>query len=538
VGGPQTGGVNRASENSYHICEDTTTTEDLHEMVKRSFSTEDFGVKVNYEKSRSREDQRAIDIMRKTTIRTESERFQTGLLWKKEDSVLPPSKSMALHRLRCQEKKMDQDPVFAEAYCGKISEYLEKGFIRKMTKDEIQREDCRTWYLPHFGVINPNKPGKLRLVFDAAARSQGISLNDALSQGPHLNQTLVSVLWKFRQYEFAIQGDIKDMFHRVFIRPEDRSSQRFFWRGMERSQHPDVFEMLVMLFGATCSPCSAQFAKNLNAQEYAKDFPMAAEAIQTKFYVDDYLHSVPEKETAIQLIKDVINVQSKAGFEVCNWTSNSKEVIRSIPEELRSKELKEFDMESAEIPTGRVLGLWWDPSTDFFTFKLNFSKVPVEVVEGKRRPTKREVLKVVMSVYDPLGFLGHLIHKAKILLQDVWRSGIGWDDSLSEELSKRWNSWLEELRLIPQVRIRRCYSLMIPTADHISLQVFCDASEKAFAAVAFLRVKNGDKVEVSLVSSKSRVAPLKPLSIPRLELQAALMATRLAKSIQEVVEVK
>jgi len=164
----------------------------------------------------------------------------------------------------------------------------------------------------------------------------------------------------------------------------------------------------------------------------------------------------------------------------------------------------EVDLERDNLSTGRVLGLWWNPTDDEFTFKFIMHKVPREILEKARRPTKRDILNVVMSVYDPLGFLGHLVFKGKILQQDVWKSGIGWYDELLTGLNDRWESWLEELKGIEAVRIPRCYSRNLITAHciatKISLHVFCDASEKAFSAIAFLRVEHFKKIEVAIVA--------------------------------------
>ena len=207
-----------------------------------------------------------MEILAKTTVKING-RYETGLLWIKDDVELPESQSMAVQRLRCTERKMDKDADFAKQYCEKIADYERKNYIRKLNSEEYNAANTKTWYLPHFGVINPSKPGKIRLVFDAAAKSHGVCLtNDNLLNGPDLVTSIISVLIKFRQGKFAICGDIKEMFHQMSIRQDDRCSQRFLWRGMQRNIEPDVYKMNVMIFGSSSSPCSAQFVKNLNAQ--------------------------------------------------------------------------------------------------------------------------------------------------------------------------------------------------------------------------------------------------------------------------------
>jgi hypothetical protein len=439
---------------------------------------------------------------------------------------------MAEMRLACTERKMDKDPSYADLYCAKLKEYEDKKFIRKLTKEEAGLTTPRTWYLPHFGVVHPNRPGKFRLCFDAAAKTQGVSLNDYLVKGPDLMQPLQWVLWKFRENPIAFTGDIRDMFHQVAVRPEDRHSQRFLWRGKDRTNPADVWVMEVMTFGATCSPCSATYVKDLNAEQLKEEFPDSWKDVITRHYVDDYLGGAETTEEAIRRIADVINIHQRGGFHICKWTSNCREALQQIPVELRIQDLVDLSPEK-ELPEDRVLGIAWNPEADIFTFRLMFHKVPKEVLNNERTPTKREILKLVMSIYDPLGFASHFTTKGKLLLQDIWRSGIGWDDELTKEQEKSWDSWMMELKRITEVEIPRCYSKPFLGAEEVQLHVFCDASERAFCTIAFFRIKSAAEVTTAFVCSRTRVAPLKPLSIPRLELQAAVMGARLSKVIRE-----
>jgi len=508
----------------------------LHKMVKDFFRTETFGVKVINEKSRSKEDDRAQVIMDATTRRI-GDRWETGLLWRNEQVILPESKSMALKRLYGIERRMDRDREFASNYVRKIEDYIAKGYVHKLSPDEATKEDQRTWYLPHFGVVNENKPNKLRLVFDAAAVSNGVSLNSALVTGPDLFNSLVGVLSRFRQYKIAFTADIKEMFHQVKIREKDLSSQRFLWRAQDRNRPPDVFQMDVMIFGAVCSPCSAQDVKNRNAREFEIQYPEAAKAIIEKHYMDDYLDSKDSENAAIKIIQEVIYIHSKGGFTICNWICNSESVRMHIPEELRAKENTDVNMDT-ELKTERVLGLHWNPKEDLFTFKFKANRIPASILKHERSPTKREVLRIVMALYDPLGFLSFFIVKAKILLQDIWRTDLGWDDELTTDLCGKWEEWLLELQNIGQVKISRCFTGHVKVNENRQLHCYCDASEKAFAAVIYIRSESESGILTALVCSKARVAPLKPMSIPRLELQAALLGARLMDSVKKELEFK
>lgn len=167
------------------------------------------------------------------------------------------SRSNALSRLKCLENKMDKNAIYAENYCNKMTEYIEKGYLKKLTKIESNESSPRLWYLPHFGVIHPNKPSKLRIVFDAASKSNGVSLNDNLLTGPDLYNSLLKILMNFRIHKIGFVGDIKEMFLQIMMNKDDRFAQRVLWRGMNRDNVPDVYELQVLFFGANCSPCIA-----------------------------------------------------------------------------------------------------------------------------------------------------------------------------------------------------------------------------------------------------------------------------------------
>ena len=389
----------------------------------------------------------------------------------------------------------------------------------------------KTWFLPHFAVQNPNKPGKIRVVFNAAAKSHGVSLNDHLLKGPDLYNTLVGVLCKFRERAIGFGGDIKEMFLQIAIRPEDCNAQRFLWRGMDRHREPDVMEMKSMIFGAVSSPYVAQEIKNRNAKIHGAGMEKAVDAICNRHYMDDYLDSCDTVEEAISRIDEVATIHGKGGFEIRNWFSSDPAAIEFIPEDQKAACSK--IMKDGESLVERVLGLRWNPEKDDFTFHVNFHKVNPAVVDGTRLPTKRDFLKLLMSIFDPLGFLAKFTVKGKILLQDVWRAGIAWDQQLEGHLAEKWKVWLAELDAIRHFSIPRCYSYIGSRAKNIQLHIFCDASESAFCAVAYLRFQYASHVETSLVMAKTRVAPLKPISIPRLELQGAVMATRLHKTLKE-----
>jgi Arc/MetJ-type ribon-helix-helix transcriptional regulator len=235
----------------------------------------------------------------------------------------------------------------------------------------------------------------------------------------------------------------------------------------------------------------AQYVKNKNALAHEEAFPEAAKAIIENHYVDDYLGGADSLEEAEQLIRDVIHVHSEGGLRLTKFVANNKEVLRSIPAELTSSS-KVAQIDEQE----RVLGIGWNSEIDCFLFQLKFVKVDARIISGDKVPTKREVLKTAMSLYDPLGFLVPVTIKSKIFLQQIWRSGIGWDDEINTVLYQQWKEWLLELKKIRELEIQRYYSERLSEAKSIELHTFCDASEDAYAAVVYLRIPETDSDQI------------------------------------------
>ncbi|XP_074035236.1 uncharacterized protein [Leptinotarsa decemlineata] len=404
----------------------------LHEMVKENWKLET--VQSMSDKVLSIEDKRAQHIL-DTTMKRSGERFETGLLWKKDNIVLPESRTNALKRLNYIERKMDRDEKYGEIYC----------------EERIKR--------------------------------------------------------------YAFTADIKEMFLQVKVRPEDCSAQRILWRGKDRRIEPDTYEIVVVFFGSTCGPCLAQEAKNRNAEDFREEFPEAATAIIQQHYMDDYLGSADTLEESISLIKDVIHVHKAGGFVICNWITNHEKISQSIDVSLLASGGKNME-KNGEFVLERILGVFWNPHDDTFSFQTKFQKIDSDILEHLRRPTKKEILKVLMSIFDPLGFLANFLFQGKILLQDIWRSQIGWDDEISDCMDEKWQLWIADLKTIHDFKIHRQYFTLDRQKSEIQLHIFCDASEKCYAAVAYLRIQQGEKVETSFITAKTRVAPLKPLSIP------------------------
>ncbi|XP_053691744.1 uncharacterized protein LOC128740235 [Sabethes cyaneus] len=437
---------------------------------------------------------------------------------------------MAVSRMKCLEKTLSRDPRLEERVREQITSYLHKGYAHVATNEEIvQTSPRKVWYLPLGVVTNPKKPSKIRLIWDAAAQVNGVSFNSKMLKGPDLVTPLPAVLYRFRQRAVAVCADIKEMFHQIRIRNEDRQSQRFLWRS-NCNERPTIFVMDVATFGSACSPCSAQYIKNLNAKEFADKYPDASEAIENGHYVDDFLDSRDTNEEVFRVAEDVRKVHSLGGFDLRNFVSNSVEVLDKLGEVDPSlvKVLNLTESGSSES----VLGIRWLPQTDELTFSADITNIR-QFVCDKVRPTKRQVLRIVMSLYDPLGLLAAYLIHGRIIIQDTWRTKCEWDEEVNDTIYADWKRWINLLPKITEVTVPRAYfgSCIPELCQPLQLHMFVDASTEAYASVVYIRFMVAGKPRCALVGAKAKVAPIKPLSVPRLELQAATVGTRFLQYI-------
>ncbi|XP_062715374.1 uncharacterized protein LOC134291519 [Aedes albopictus] len=528
--------ANYINHHRVQLCQcESNSNEELHEAMKQYFSLESMGISKPSKLLLSNDDHRANELL-ETLTRNTNGRYECGLLWRYDNVRLPDSKPMALRRWECLDRRMQRDDDLAQVLNAKINDYLAKGYIRKLTAEELESPCNRVWYLPIFPVVNPNKPGKIRLVWDAAAKIHGVCLNSVLLKGPDLLVSLLSVLVRFREFRVACSGDIREMYHQVLMRPADQHCLRFLWKDNEDATAPSTYVMQVVSFGACCSPSTAQYVKNTHAKKFEQEFPEAVHAIVHDHYVDDMLISVETEEKAIQLATEVKGIHERGGFEMRNWVSNAPAVVAALDgEKTDEKNLSIGETDTTE----KVLGMWWDTTADCFTYKLS-SRHDADLLSGRKRPTKREVLRTLMMVFDPLGLISHFLMFLRSLLQEIWRASVDWDEQIHDCHFEKWLIWLRFLPRVADIKIPRCYRTVTSAEEGtiVQMHTFVDASENGFTAVVYLRFQEGNTVECTLAGAKTRVAPLKFLSIPRSELQAAVIGTRLADSILESLSIK
>ena len=458
--------------------------------------------------------------------------YQIPLPFKDHVVSVPNNKQQALSRITWLKKRLENDPKFHDDYSAFMKELVDKGHARKVPLDQKNDKSLDAWYIPHHGIYHPYKPEKIRVVFDCSAKFRGVSLNSMLYKGPDLTNSLVGVLTRFREDRIAVMADIESMFHHVRVPDRDSTFLRFlWWDDGDTTREVQEYQMLVHLFGAISSPASANFALRQTADDNKDYFP--TEVINTvfrNFYVDDCLKSFPAENDAIAHVNHLQALLSRGGFRLTKWVSNSRKVLQAIPKPELSKELRRLDLSKDEIPAQRALGMQWCVETDTFTFNIGIKP---------RQPTRRGILSIVSSVFDPLGFAAPFVLFAKQILQDLCRIKLGWDDEIPPEHLSSWVKWLDDLPKLSSFSVNRS---VLPErfgpVGFSQLHHFSDASEAAYGSVSYLRITNAEgRVHCAFLFAKSRLAPLKSTSIPRLELSAATISIRLDKMLKREIEI-
>ncbi|XP_071094674.1 uncharacterized protein [Haliotis cracherodii] len=505
---------------------------ELNSLVRKSINFDFPESSIDDKAEMSQEDKKFLDKVNESVSLQEGH-YHISLPFKCSNVQMPNNSVQALKRLDSLKRKFNKDQKFSDDYKTFMEDILAKGYAEKVPIEELEGQTGKVWYIPHHGIYHPRKISKIRVVFDCTASYQGVSLNNMLIQGPNSTNNLLGILLRFRQDSVAIMGDIESMFYRVKVPKEDRNYLRFYWwpRG-DCDEKPEVYRMCVHLFGAISSSSCATFALQQTAEDNKERYiSEVVSMVKDSFYVDDCLASVEDEERAVYLINEVSKLCMDGGFHLTKWVSNSKSVMKAIPTEERAKEVKELNLECESLPSERALGVFWFVDSDTLGFKIQSKEKTI---------TRRGILSVVSSVYDPLGFVVPYVLIAKRLLQELCKKDLGWDEVIDEASLTIWLQWLKDLPRLDEIEVERCYKPKgFGKIASCQLHLFSDASEVGYGVVTYLRLSNEDNgVHCVLVMAKSRVAPLKKMTIPRMELTAATVAVRLGKLLTRELQYK
>ena len=455
------------------------------------------------------------DYFTETTIRDESGRFLVKLPLKDNFRNLGESEQTALNRLYAIERRLAKNPELERSYKGFMQEYIHLEHMTEIPCDFVSEKNP-IYYIPHHCVEKPESTTtKVRVVFDAACKtSNNISLNDVLKVGPTIQNDLFSILIKFRKHNFVLIGDLEKMYRQILIDKEERNLQRIVWRNS-----PDEEVKHFKLNTVTYGTASASFLSTRCLRQIALDnsikCPTESKIIDSDFYVDDLLTGAESVESLVNLKTNICQILAKYGFQLRKFQSNDLGVLKDDLESLQDK--KYLFANDSSIKT---LGVSWIPSLDEFEYKYQ------NILSENEKTTKRTILSFIAKIFDPLGILSPLSIRAKFIIQKLWQLQIDWDDNVPSEILKEWTNLKIELSQVGLIRVPRQVLAKQPTL--IEIHGFSDASERAYGCCIFLRsIDTHGCANSHLLCAKSKVSPLKSVTLPRLELLGALLLARL-----------
>ena len=446
--------------------------------------------------------------------------------------MLPNNFSAACATLANTERRLRKEPEWARKYSEQIEDMEVRGVARMLSAEEMADWTGPVFYLSHLAVENPKSTSTpVRIVFNSSQLYRGVSLNSFLAKGPDSYKTnLLGILIRYRENHVVIVGDIKKMYNSVLLEPLEQHTHRFLWRNLE-ARRPDVWCITRVNMGDKPAGAIAVEAKDMTAERFRDIDPKAADSIVGSSYVDDIVDSVPTVEEASSQTSGMDAILEKGGFKVKGW------LIGGLP----------VDSDSCENSESvSVLGVWWHPTRDIIHFrvKLNFSTKCRGVRTGPDVTvdqlgdittllTRRRLLEQVMGLFDPLGLLSPFLLKAKVFLRETWVEKLGWDDPISSIMANKWIEFFTNLFTLETLQFPRCLTPTAAVGDP-ELILLSDGSEVAYGCAAYVRWRLADgQFWCRLVISKCRIAPVNRISIPQMELNGALLSTRIRKVVEK-----
>jgi len=451
----------------------------------------------------SPEDQAIIDDFNASARRIDG-RFSVSLPRISNPPPLGNSRKQALSRLLANERSLAAKGKLS-SFQTAVREYLEMGHAHIIPQPQLHSSPH--FYLPVHGVFkDSSSTTKVRAVFDASARTtSGSSLNDLLLSGPNLYPPLQDILLRFRRFPVGMSADISKMFREILLNSSERDLHRFLLRNKDGRISDCRMEHLT--FGVKSSPFLATQVLHCLAQLHATSHPAASAAILENFYVDDFLSGAASVDDADSLRMEICDLLGKAGMVLRKWRSNSPDLLSRIPDDLHDP--------SSTVPlqdpnlSPKALGIHWDVQSDSLHVSIPDVPPPTSNI------TKRAIASATAGVFDILGLFAPAILPARVLFQETWKRSLSWDEPVPNDLAVSWSTWVEDLHAVNGHAIPRrlCQSSSVCTEE---LHGFCDASSYAYGVALYLRsIPQDGQPFTSLITAKSRVLPVRPVTIPR-----------------------
>lgn len=454
----------------------------------------------------------------RTHTRCANGRYSVALPFKEPSPIFPGVRILAHRRFLSLEAKLSKNPGLRAQYCDFMKEYEALGHM-------TPTNESSAYVIPHHAVVRADSAASgIRVVFDASMKTNAGSLNDKLHIGRKLQHDISDVILRFRRHVIPICTDIVKMYRQIQLHASDRRYQHILWRSSQ-NEALRTFRLNTVTYGTSSAPFAAIRTLQQLAEDEGAAFPRALPVLLDDIYVDDIVTGASTIEDAKTLVNQLIALLAKGQFTVHKWQSSSAEFLQTLGLDAGSNSKLVLDSRDHEVT--KILGMAWEASSDSFFFSVRLQDI---------KTTKRSILSTIARLYDPLGLVAPVIFRAKCLLQRAWNAGLAWDDPVHPPLESEWTVFARQLPHIQRLRIPRY--MLVPQIQELQLLGFCDASQKGFAAAFYLRaVSTTGASKVTLLRAKTKLAPLKTVSIPRLELCAAHLLIKLLSTLDNLRDI-
>lgn len=507
--------------------------ENAETQLKKFFDLESIGIR---DDPYCYDEDKALEIFNKT-VGFKDDRYIVTLPWKRNWEELGDNFNVAERRMKNVVRKMQYDEKVFSKYSDILNEYLDQGIIERVS-DTAKPVNKPVFYLPHQVVYREESvTTKMRIVFDASSHEVGqLSLNDCLWPGVNLNPSIFHLLINFRLNGVAILADVEKAFLQISLAEKDRDAVRFlFVKGNDTTlqnfdEQLQMYRFKRVLFGVNASPFLLAATIKLHIEKFRDIYPDVFKILDTCVYVDDLVTGADDVSEALKISREAKEIMSKASMNLRKWVSNDNSLIKKWEDE--KFDIHPIRANDVNVQVLKVLGMSWDTHEDNLSIEIAC------LIESLRRKknTKRYILQTAGKIYDPLGLITPFTVRLKFILQKLWLQKLPWDAELPSDLREEWSQWCNEVSNLREISIPRFVLNQIDGS--VEIHCFSDASQKSYGAVVYVRVKNRERFSVNLIASKSRVTPIKRVSLPRLELLGALIAARLGTEVKKVLDRK
>lgn len=491
---------NSSSEKSHAYC----SIENLRDQIQRFWEVESLDHVQNF----TIEEKAAENNYSETVTRQLDGRYSVALPLNSNIHSLGQSKQKTKMLFLYAESRLQRNAVKYQQYRQFMQEMIDLKHMEKAPEDSVIQN-----YIVHHMVSRPTSTTtKYRVVFNASYKtSSGYSLNDMLHVGPTIQDDVFTHLCNWRKYPVALISDVEKMYRQILIHEHHRDYQRVWWRDSPNSEL-NSYRLNTVTYGTASAPYQAIRTLKQLALDECQLFPNAAHLISHNFYVDDFVSSFSSKSEALTIKKELIELMHKGCFSLHKWNSN----VKLLDEERKND-------------TVSVLGVKWNKKSD--SIIMSFDEITFHP-----QVSKATILSEIAQLYDPLGLCSPIVLVAKIFMQELWSEiDITWSNDLPDNLIQKWLEFRELLKGMLPIEIPRC--LINISESRTEIHGFADASDKAYGACIYIRVMTLNEVSTSLICAKTRVAPLKRMTMPRLELCAALLLSQLVKKTREIFDI-